>query len=81
MLFCTLSIKPFQNPHDTPFLAEPELVHLLWSPGIDSQPCGIDFLELIPGLLKRLQIWAQLENTPQQGYRGYITAAVSKQDF
>jgi hypothetical protein len=31
----------------------------LRSPGIDSQPGGIDSLELIPELLKRLQMAAQ----------------------
>ncbi len=35
---------------------EPVFVDLLRSPGIDSQPGGIDALESIPGLLKRLQI-------------------------
>jgi hypothetical protein len=37
---------------------EPVFVNLVRSPGIDSQPGGIDFLESIPGLLKRLQIRA-----------------------
>jgi hypothetical protein len=35
--------------------AEPEFVNLSRSPRIDSQPSGIDSLESIPGLLKRLQ--------------------------
>ncbi len=35
---------------------EPEFVNLLRSQGIDSQTGGIDSLESIPGLLKRLQI-------------------------
>jgi hypothetical protein len=38
--------------------AESVFVNLLWSPGIDSQPGGIDSSELIPGLHKRLQIRA-----------------------
>jgi hypothetical protein len=38
---------------------EPEFVNLSRSPGIDSQPGGIDSLESIHGLLKRLQIRAQ----------------------
>ncbi len=39
-------------------LSEPEHVNLLTSPGIDSQPGGIDSSESISGLLKRLQIRA-----------------------
>jgi hypothetical protein len=38
--------------------AESVFVNILRSPGIDSQPCGIDSSELIPGLHKRLQIRA-----------------------
>jgi hypothetical protein len=37
---------------------EPEFVNLSWSPGIDSQPGEICFLDSIPELLKRLQIRA-----------------------
>jgi len=37
---------------------EPVFVNLLRSLRIDSQPCGIDSLESIPGLLKCLQIRA-----------------------
>ncbi len=33
--------------------SEPLLVNLLRSPGMDSQPGGIDYLESIPGLLNR----------------------------
>jgi hypothetical protein len=33
--------------------SEPECLYILRSPGIDSQPGGIDFLESIPGLLKK----------------------------
>ncbi len=40
--------------------SEPEFVNLLRSTGIDSQPGGIDSLESIPGLLKLLQIRAQV---------------------
>jgi hypothetical protein len=40
------------------FLPEPVFVKLLRSPGIDSQPGGIESSESIPGLLKRLQIRA-----------------------
>jgi hypothetical protein len=36
--------------------SEPVFVDLLRSPGIDSQPGGIDSLESIVGLLKSLQI-------------------------
>jgi hypothetical protein len=39
---------------------EPEWVNLLRSPGIDSQPGGILFLESISGLLKRLQTQVQV---------------------
>jgi hypothetical protein len=38
---------------------EPLFVSLLRSPGIDFQPGGIDYLESISGLLKRLHNWAQ----------------------
>jgi hypothetical protein len=38
--------------------SEPAFVYLLRSPGIDSQPGGIDCSESIPGLLIRLQIRA-----------------------
>jgi hypothetical protein len=37
-----------------------QVVNLLRSPGNDSQRGGIDSLELIPGLLKCLQIRAQV---------------------
>jgi hypothetical protein len=38
---------------------EPEFVNLLRSPGIDSQPGGIDSLESIPGLLNvyKFRLW------------------------
>ncbi len=39
--------------------AEPVFVNLLRSPGIDFQSGGIEFLESIPGLHKRLQVWVQ----------------------
>ncbi len=42
---------------------EPVFANLLRSPGIDSQPGRIDSLESNPGLLKRLQIWAQFSNS------------------
>ncbi len=38
--------------------SEPVFVDLLRRPGIDSQPGEIDSSESIPGLHKRLQIWA-----------------------
>jgi hypothetical protein len=41
-------------------ITEPVFVNLLRSPGIDTQPGGIDSSEPIPGLHKRLQIRAQL---------------------
>jgi hypothetical protein len=44
---------------------EPVFVNLSRSPGIDSQPGGIDSSEAISGLLKRLQIRAQASG--QQG--------------
>jgi hypothetical protein len=40
------------------FEAEPVFVKLLRSPGIDSQPGGIDSSESISGLIKSLQIRA-----------------------
>ncbi len=43
--------------NDTP---EPISVNILSSPGIDSQPSRIDSSESFPGLLKSLQIRAQL---------------------
>ncbi len=39
-------------------LPEPEFVNFFKSPGIDSQPGGIYFLESNSGLLKRFQIQA-----------------------
>jgi hypothetical protein len=42
---------------------EPEFVNLLRSPAIDSRPGGIDSLESISGLLKRLQIRAPSTGT------------------
>ncbi len=41
---------------DVKILSEPVFVNLLMSPGIDSQPGGIDSSESIPGIHKRLQI-------------------------
>jgi hypothetical protein len=39
-------------------LSKPVIVNLLRSPGIDSQPGGIDSSESIPALHKLLQIWS-----------------------
>jgi hypothetical protein len=39
--------------------SEPVFINLLRSPGIDSQPAGIDLSKSIPGLHKCLQIRAQ----------------------
>jgi hypothetical protein len=50
----SMSLIYSQLTHST----EPEFVKLLMSPGINSQPGGIESLESIPGLLKRLQIRA-----------------------
>ncbi len=49
---------PTQSASTVCLSSKLEFVHLLRSPGIDSQPGGIDSLESIPGLLKRLQIRA-----------------------
>ncbi len=52
---------------------EPVFVNLIKSPGIDSQPGGIDSLESIPGLHKRLKIRAQYSRwrKKQTGTDGY----------
>jgi hypothetical protein len=45
------------------YRTEPVFVNLLRGPGIDSQPGGINSLESIPGLLKRLQLlYAMVDN-------------------
>jgi hypothetical protein len=43
---------------DYPDVQSTEFVNFLRSTGIDSKPGGIDSLETIPGLLKRLKIRA-----------------------
>ncbi len=42
---------------------EPVFVNLLRTSEINSKPGGIDSSESIPGLLRRLQIWAQYFST------------------
>ncbi len=44
------------------FQSDSHFVNLLRSPGIDSQPGGIDCLESIPMLLKCIEIWALVMN-------------------
>ncbi len=50
--------QEISDSHLPNYSSEPEFGNLLMSPGIDSQPGGIDSLESMPGLLKLLQILA-----------------------
>ncbi len=51
---------PLLYSKDADSWPEPLFVNFLRSPGIDSQPGGIDSSGSIPGLHKRLQIRAQI---------------------
>jgi hypothetical protein len=67
---CFLSLGPMSRVLRNP---EPVFVNLIRSPGIDSQPGGIDSSESIPGLHKRLQIRTPVLRTainllPQRDY-------------
>ncbi len=55
--------------------SEPVFVNLLRSPWIDFQPGGIDSLESIPGLLKRLQIRALMHayTDPDTVFFGHLS--------
>jgi hypothetical protein len=52
------SLTPCADP-SSKLIPEPVFVNPLRSPGIDSQPGGVDSSESIPGLFKRLQIRGQ----------------------